>query len=1220
MAMLWKGVNMDNLDNRSLLFYLSGNSTAAEKAAGEAKPFFEDGVKETDGVNGKAIEFGTRDILAWTAGRNIYAERGTLSFWWRSRFPLGPTAFPIFRVGYADHSSWDQCFMRIDYNGDGVEAYVTDINLSRARVWTDGFRFPEPDKWTHIAVSWDELWGLKLYVNGKEAASEYRPAVYDAGLYAFGPHSRIIGPWHVQTDYNFTRGGDLCELSIWDHMLSDDEIAVLGEAKLPDAKPYEFCFRDEATRKDYLLRSGMDQYVPRIPETAAARKVEIAEAFDLKRWWFKGMDGIRETTWPGVYNRSRLKGRNDYFQLPDWDCYSLSGKAITFNMPYEPYNHIEISGSAYGKVELVDDDASVKEELFTRRQGEERTVDTIANHIGGKVRFTNEEIEEPIGDFSVFNVYEGKAPAGEASVTYGFAPMTECADDKEKYLYNFIGERYQPYQRFTLKGTADGDTSAKVDCVEGLPFIHLVIPYTADNALGLDGLEFGFDTCEGKDAAYSIQIKDPNWYWRNLAWFTFRTEAGCKAAHQKLWIDTRDRILPEDRLLYVTIAVSDPESAAALASSIRIRVVYKKAELAKAEHIADRFNQVRDIAGHMTEESPMDERYPTYVRFKRDILDLLKVDPDHMPGLGYYYMMYHRRGMAYSDANGNKVPEYPLPDLLEKLPEGVPAWAARQVEYLRHYKKIIRFFMDKRQIANGELGGGLSDDGDFVASWARYAMMDCEGDKVVHSMEANERAFYDQGMFTNGLCSIQADELHSSEEGQVSLAACLAVHPGSPEWLEHAFEIGRQLEWLTGVNKAGNRLVKSCFYSGSVIAYDQPWGSQQSCCYISPAIAWYVAQYNGNPYLLRILREMADGLIAHYHPDEKYIHSYIRFEDDYEVPEISHRRSGERSLLAPAAVLLKEQKYWDLMPETDKGGMTERETGYPLHPVKAGTEDVIDKDIVAKRYEKLNVLAAVKEYYNTDGHPWIDRVYSEPCALYCDRLADPSDVQTRYSFPMNRITWRFTNWCDDERVAILTPVCEEDHLRIVVYNLSDRDVFADVIGQVVKPGLWEVVTGVDTNDDDRADENVERREVPFAYTERARVAFAAGKTTVVEMRLLKEDTPYWQRPDLGVGENDIQVFDHGINVRIHSLGAVSTPEVEVVLKNRDGKVLKSALLPSLEAPTDMLPRSREVIFYLHHITDLKGCYVEIDPENRLQEITKANNKVYLNLDTIGRKL
>ena len=121
------------MENEALLFYLPGDSFTAQKAAGQAEPTFCEAVELIDeGIHGKAIACHTRQQLAWQAPHNIYAERGTISIWWRSRYPVGPTAFPIFRVGYADHSSWDQCFLRVDYNGEGLEAYVTDINLSRA--------------------------------------------------------------------------------------------------------------------------------------------------------------------------------------------------------------------------------------------------------------------------------------------------------------------------------------------------------------------------------------------------------------------------------------------------------------------------------------------------------------------------------------------------------------------------------------------------------------------------------------------------------------------------------------------------------------------------------------------------------------------------------------------------------------------------------------------------------------------------------------------------------------------------------------------------------------------------------------------------------------------------------------------------------------------------------------------------------------------------------
>ena len=1194
------------MENEALLFYLPGDSFTAQKAAGQAKPTFCEAVELIDeGVHGKAIACHTRQQLAWQAPHNIYAERGTISIWWRSRYPVGPTAFPIFRVGYADHSSWDQCFLRVDYNGEGLEAYVTDINLSRARVHCKIDEFPDPQTWLHIAVSWDELWGLKLYYNGKLVAWEERPAVYFAGLDQFGPHSRIIGPWHVQSDYNFIRGGDICELSIWDHMLTDEEIQTLASGELPQVDAFRLDPTERKVQEGWRMRSGLNQKLPKLPVEAAARKVEIHDAYDLKRWWFKGMDGIRETTWPGVYNRSRLKGRNDYFQFPDWDCYSLSGQAITFYMPEEPYNHIEISGSAHGKVELLDDDGSVKELLFERPENMERTVDTVDKRSGGRIRFTNEEKEEPIGDFSAYNVYEGRAPRGMYSYTYKVQPGVRRSEKAQADLADFIEGRYTAYERNIWTAVEEGASVELADAATGgYPFYNIIIPYQADAGAGLDGIELTFCTPTDREASYSVQVKDPLWYYRNLAHFTFRSAAGIQ---QKLWLDTRDRVLPEDHCLYITIAAEDAEAGECLMKSLRLRTVYKSAELAKKEHCEDRFTQVKDIVAHLTEETPLLSQYNTFNRFSADVLDLLKVDPEHELGKQYLHMLASRRRFMPVDRRGVALEAPELPDMTEPVPDGVPAWAFRQIEYLRRYKKIINWYIDKRQISNGELGGGLSDDGDFVATWGQMVLMDADGDKVRKAIEANENAFYQQGMFTNGLCSIQTDELHSSEEGLVSLAACLNVSPGNPRWMEAAMETGRSVDWITGINSHGHRHLKSTFYSGSVMAREEPWGGQQSCSYISLEPAWQVAQFNGNPYLLRLLEELADSAVAHYRKDEGRIHSYVRFDDDEENNAGNGRNMGERTVLMPAWKLIGKQQYWDCQTPSERGGVTLMDTGIELHPILEGTEDVIDKEKVAARYKILVQKAAAKEYYCTQGHPWIDRVYVEPGSLYCDRLADPSDVYVRCTYPMNRIAWKFTNWGDDERVAILTPVTEADHVRIVVCNISDRDVLADVIGGDVLPGRWQIVCGTDTNEDDRADEDTVTMIREFEKDERVRVVLPQGVTTVIELKLVEAGKPYWERPDLGVSEEDIRIFDHGINVRIHSLGAVATPETEVVLKDEDGNVLKKAVLPSLPAPTDLWPKYRDVIFYLHHIKSLKGCYVEIDPEHKLQEITRANN-------------
>ncbi|NWP05730.1 hypothetical protein GY977_23350, partial [Escherichia coli] len=85
-----------------------------EKAGGDAVPNFQTKVTNVaDGAIGGAFRWADDGYIAWNAAGNIQAQRGTLSFFWRSREPVGEAPFVIFRVGYADHSSWDMAFLRI---------------------------------------------------------------------------------------------------------------------------------------------------------------------------------------------------------------------------------------------------------------------------------------------------------------------------------------------------------------------------------------------------------------------------------------------------------------------------------------------------------------------------------------------------------------------------------------------------------------------------------------------------------------------------------------------------------------------------------------------------------------------------------------------------------------------------------------------------------------------------------------------------------------------------------------------------------------------------------------------------------------------------------------------------------------------------------------------------------------------------------------------------
>jgi hypothetical protein len=1244
-----------------LLFYLSGDHEfVADYAAGDPRPTFLRDVKMiNDGARGSGFECANTQLMAYRAPGNIYAERGTLAFSWRSRYPVGPTAFPIFRVGYADHSSWDMVWLRIDYNGrGGFDAFVTDINLARIRVSYAMPSFPKPNEWVHLTLSWDETRGIRFYVNGQLAAKQDRQAVLYAGLDQFGPHSRTIGPMQVQSDYNFTRGGDIDEIRIYDRILSDENVASLAKGvalqQIPDVT------RDLNRREwqdEWWLRYGWNRKGDLPPYLTAAqtsvRKVEIHDVYDLKRWWWKATDGIRETTWPGVYNRSRLPGRNDYFQLPDWDCYSLSGKSVTFTMPEEPWNHLEISGAAWGKMYL---EAETPKLLFQRPKDQEKTFHRLPSPIRGqKIRFENVEQEEPIGELSAYNVTSGTEPQGSARLNYILNARTGSRSTSLDPLTEFIAGRYTIDERATIIARADVDApdepaTANTNSTQStgtLPLVHVLIPSEGWQNLsdGLDGIAidlppFNVKPTHGAYFPLNIQVKDPLWPQRNLLDFSFSVKAD---EARTIWLDTRDRMLPPGQAIYLTIAGAGGDFGPPSLEGAHVRLIFKPRAEAAKEHEIDRFTQARDSYAMLIEEHTNNPRLNLYNRFAADITDLLRANPNHWVGQTYWY-----------DSNrGHQKPAFTQP----VAPDGLPLWAFRQVEQLRNLKHFVLWYIDHRQIENGEFGGGLSDDGDLTNVWPATALMGCEPEKLKESLTREMDAFYREGMFTNGLPTIQADELHSYEEGIQVLGQSLLLDYGDPKQLERAMESARSAIGLTGINSAGHRHIRSSYYSGLKMAEEEPWGwsKPSSILVLHPGIM--LVEYNGNPRMKKIITELADGFLAHRQKDAngRVRQSIaIRFADDKEAP---NNRGSVLPIFWAAWKWTGDSKY--LEPFRDEGsrsletipsnaldqlGVRQTWGNEIVNQMKAGTNNqrpnparpatnpnsqrlsvpppsnygamhlawqmTGDKHFLESLYASQIEASALREYMNTEGSMWIDRVDVPYAELQRARLGGVA--MTRGSlYPGHSVSWTFHAPANEESAAILIPNAKPDSMKIVVYNLSQAPLSATMTAWDIEPGRWQIVQGVDRNGDDQSDGDVQTRTVELERTGKVELTFPPRATTILNLKLVDKGVPYWTRPDLGIGKDDVSFKDGKVTVTVHSLGAVESPPAELVLVDKEGKILSSLTVPALKAPADLLPKTVRLGFVIPAGIKLDGASVVLDPNAKIKEITRINNRVRL---------
>ena len=1218
-----------------LLFHVSGDKGLnADVAKGQAAPNFASNVQvQQDPVRGAYIQAQGTQALTWMAPGNIYAERGTLSFYWRARDPLGPTQFPIFRVAYADHTSWDMVWLRIDWNGHGYDAFVTDNNLSRLRVSAKLASIPAATEWTLITFSWDETGGVALYLDGKKVGSKPGPVVLDAGLDQFGPHSRVISPHQVHSMYPFIRGGDIDDIRVYDHALSDAEVAALASGSAPVAPTPVRTVTDTA----WAHRFGFDNKTAPIALTAPItriRKVEFADQFDMKERMTLGSDGMAETTWPGVYNRSRLTGRHDYFELPDWNVYAEGGKAITFTLPDEPFNHVEFQGAAYGA--LTYQKAGNKDlTLATRPQGVERNSYDFATQTGGALRFENVAQETPIQEFPAYNVAPGAEP-DETTLTY----KVKASADINEYpsidaLKASVAGRYQPDQRQTVVALPAGaPVKPATASTAGLPIVHILIPedlrqwrdarpvsmynygWEGING-GLDGIALDIPALKvkaGADGLYplNIAVKDPLWPARDLLNVTVSVKPN---EARTVFLDTRDRILPDGKSLYLTVAGATADFNANQLDGMTVRLKFKPYKDALPEHIADRLGQARDNLAFLVEEHTQSKRLSRFVRLNEELKDLLKVDPENQHGREMWADTHTEQGAL------------PAADL--KIPDGVPAWAYLQTQDLKRVRTFIDWWIDKRQVPYGDFGGGISDDDDLTQQWPPMALMGVEPDKITNSLNALTDAVFKNGMITNGLGTIKTDELHSYEEGINAISEAIYTAYGDPKAVERLMATARAYPRIIQKGVDGHTYVISRYYSGTDVSLDAPWNWSHA---YSPLIlhpGTLLGEFNANATIRQTVTSLADTYIA---KATKNADGSMTYPEELQATTgkargdlkgdtrannamiqifwQSWRWTGDEKYLAPIRnqVVRGSLSGLTFINGDATAALNLRDQLAPQIKARAAANDpwalyytwntTGDIAYLEKLYTNEIAFADQHMWLYTDAHWWSDRVEMPSNTLQRSRLGGM--VLTRnQTVPGHLVSWRFDAPRAAEDVGILISDQSAKHFKVTAYNLSNAPLHAVMTGWEIAGGQWTV----------KGPDGLERQ-IALERTTSTDLTFAPGKQQTWEFTLTTPGDDPALRADLGIGRDDIKAGRNSLAVTVHSLGGKQAPASAVVLEDATGHELARTVAPALPSAADLNPHTATVTLKFKGVL-APGAAVRIVTQQGAREITQLNNRVVL---------
>jgi hypothetical protein len=1231
----------------ALLFRVSADhSLTADQADGDAEPNFLSHVSLTpNGKSGSAIRWEDDGVVSWNAPGNIYGRRGTLSFFWRSRESVGVAPFVIFRVGFADHTSWDMTFLRIDWNGHGFDAFVTDTNLARVRVSFDMKERPAPEAWRHIAFAWDETIGVRLYVDGREVARQDQKADLDTGLDQFGLAGRVMSPHQVQSRYNFTRGSDLDEIRVYDRMLGAPDVAALANLTEPAAIATPV---DAATRQAWLHRYGWDAMTPPALDAPVTRirKVEFATARDLKEEMRKGIDGIDETTWPGVYNRSRLPGRDDYFELPDWNVYVEGGKTYDLAVPAsERFNRIELRGAAYGALSYAADGSHFAP-LATRRQGVLRSLDQFASKKGGALHFTNAAQETPIQEIWAYDVVPGAEPEGTFKLSYTVRADAAPSRPQLADLVRFIDGRYPPEERTAVlaipssggkaAASAGDPTNARkrVEQIGAAPIVHILIPsgfgdappaeplarawnYGWENVHdGLDGIAIdipALDASPNKNGLIplDIRVKDPIWPMRDM----IDVQVAVRPHEARtVWLDLRDRILTADPF-YLSIASAASDFGAKTIDGMKIRLVFKDREAAKAEHVADRFNQVKDNWGFLVEEHTASKREALYARVYADISDLLRVDPENVQGRLYW------QDISYNAQSSPIMPEpQPVP--------GVPLWAFRQLEDLKLVKQFVNWWIDNRQVPYGDFGGGISDDVDLTQQWPALALMGVEPDKINTSLRALSDAVYKNGMRVNGLGYITTDELHAYEEGLNSDAERLYLNWGEPKAVERVMAAVKALTNIITVNPTGHMHFSSNWYGGRTVYREGPWEWQKPYSFVVMHSPILIGLYNGNPVARNLVTGVMDGWLAHGKKGANGLWSFpneINWRTDAErvgdgggsttplqsawaawrfTGDTKYLRPFEARVAANGAGAMGEINENEVGIAASDPGLGKLMAAKPAKS-ELGLYSTWNRTGDLKPLEQLHADAIQDKlrhmYMMTEGHWWSDRVELKSDILQRERLGGIANARG-LAWPGNTVSWRFDKAGAAEQVAILLPGATRDHFKVIAYNSSDEPLSAIMTSWNVTAGRWRASRATEGASD--------AHELDLERSTSTRLSFAPHAATTFEFTLIRAGQPVEQRPDIGIGADDVRVTGRTVRLTVHSLGSVDTPAGTATVEDAGGHLLATTAIPPIAAPRDLTPRTVDISLRLAQAIPA-GASVRVKLVGGAAEITQLNNAVPL---------
>ncbi|MFA0755673.1 MAG: hypothetical protein YPKNTGVA_001181 [Candidatus Fervidibacter sp.] len=607
---------------------------------------------------------------------------------------------------------------------------------------------------------------------------------------------------------------------------------------------------------------------------------------------------------------------------------------------------------------------------------------------------------------------------------------------------------------------------------------------------------------------------------------------------------------------------------------------YEHAQQQTGMTFARRLQMAMDWLEQITEDDPL---------FDRALLNLLRI----------HYWIWREDGDekektmsdAYLQRLKRRQPEAKLvrlyageeavwgKELMREEPQ-IPPWATRCREAMGRLLTVLRWWLEHRQLENGELGGGYGDDVEMLRQWHVF-LAGADDETVRRGWLKLAHGVWWSGLMDaeGGYVKEASDVQHSAEPMADTHPALIGLDYGNPVWIERCMGTARTMRnvW-TAVNPQGHRHFRSAFFGAKEMKTDPPWDVDVPMNARATRPLLWLGWYNRNPIVVNLLREWmdawvddalreGDGKPAGVLPaaitfgtdrfaghglwfEPKLGWSYFHWDAFYHLHKLYdhmlavYEWTGDEKYLRPIEAAME----WKRNPVADPPKGSRLWAGRLLYLNMAPT---------VEKYRILTGRTQFDDYLKERGSPYMrflltgdkkglvtaceevsanlrtnfELLTSE--VLFTDRVAVTQQpmwammtggVGTPYFYPCYFVTWQKTG----EHFAALVTHADSRSLKVLAVNFEPKAKGVILRPWRLEPGVYEVRVGVDENGDDQIDAIRQREKV--ALTERGQdipIPLLSRKVTVIEMSKVGELSqpvpPFHDRPDLAIGDQDVLI-------------------------------------------------------------------------------------------------